>query len=33
VQVKIAGKKMYVKRATGKDAKAGILSTSKATAP
>jgi hypothetical protein len=33
VQVKVAGKKMYVIRASGKDAKAGILSTSKASAP
>jgi hypothetical protein len=33
VQVKVAGKKMYVKRVTGKDAKGSILSSSKATAP
>ena len=33
VQVKVAGKKMYVKRASGKDAKASILSTSKASTP
>jgi len=33
VQVKVAGKKMYVKRVSGKDAKASILSTSKATSP
>ena len=33
VQVKVAGKKMYVKRVSGKDAKASVLSTSKATSP
>jgi hypothetical protein len=33
VQVKIAGKKMYVKRATGRDAKGSILSSSKAGTP
>jgi hypothetical protein len=33
VQVRIAGKKMYVKRATGRDAKAGIISTTKASTP
>jgi hypothetical protein len=33
VQVKVAGKKMYVKRASGKDAKASILSTSKGSTP
>ena len=33
VQVRIAGKKVYVKRASGADAKAGILSTSKASTP
>jgi hypothetical protein len=33
VQVRIAGKKIYVKRATGRDAKGGIISTSKATTP
>ena len=31
VQVKVAGKKMYVHRASGKDAKGSILSSSKAT--
>ena len=30
VQVKMSGKKMYVKRASGKDAKAGILSSTPA---
>jgi hypothetical protein len=33
VQVKVAGKKMYVQRASGKEAQASILSTSKASAP
>jgi len=33
VQVKVAGKKMYVKRASGTDAKAGILSMTKASMP
>ena len=33
VQVKVAGKKMYVKRVSGKDAKGSILSSSKATTP
>jgi len=33
VQVKIAGKKMYVKRVNGRDAKGSILSTSKAGTP
>jgi hypothetical protein len=32
VQVKVAGKKMYVKRASGKDAKGSILGTTKAAA-
>ena len=33
VQVKVAGKKMYVKRASRKDAKGSILSTTKASTP
>jgi len=33
VQVKVAGKKMYVKRASGADARAGIISKSKASTP
>jgi len=33
VQVRVAGKKMYVKRASGADAKGSILSTSKAGTP
>ena len=33
VQVKVAGKKMYVKRVSGKDAKGSILSTGKAGTP
>jgi hypothetical protein len=33
VQVKVAGKKMYVKRVTGRDAKGSILSTTKAGTP
>jgi hypothetical protein len=33
VQVKTSGKKMYVKRASGKDAKGSILSSSKASTP
>jgi hypothetical protein len=33
VRVKVAGKKMYVQRASGKDAQAGVLSTSKAGTP
>jgi hypothetical protein len=33
VQVRVSGKKMYVKRASGADAKAGILSKAKASAP
>ncbi len=33
VQVKVAGKKMYVKRVSGKDAKGSILSSSKASTP
>jgi hypothetical protein len=33
VQVRVSGKKMYVKRASGADAKAGIISKSKASTP
>ena len=33
VQVRIAGKKMYVKRINGRDAKGSILSSSKASTP
>jgi hypothetical protein len=33
VQVRIAGKKMYVKRATGREAKGSILSSTKAGTP
>ena len=33
VQVKVAGKKMYVKRTSGKDAKGSILNTTKAGTP
>jgi hypothetical protein len=33
VQIKVSGKKMYIKRPTGRDAKASILSTSKASTP
>ena len=33
VQVKVTGKKMYVKRVSGKDAKGSILSSSKASTP
>jgi hypothetical protein len=33
VQIRISGKKMYVKRASGADAKAGIISKAKASTP
>jgi hypothetical protein len=33
VQVRVSGKKMYVKRASGADAKAGIISKAKASTP
>ncbi len=33
VEVRIAGKKMYVKRTSGADARAGIISKAKATTP
>ena len=33
VQVRVSGKKMYVKRASGDNARAGILNRAKATTP